>query len=130
MLHFRTASSCGTAAEDVFVHVSALEPSDISTLGEGQAVVVDVVQGRRGREAVQGCAWSRPGPTQKRAYNASGHRVSLMMRSSWASRAGSSRTIRLSAENCRELSVWGCRHHIRSATLSFHTQGWRARLPR
>src|ERR1700732_5389652 len=58
---FRTASSCGTAAEAVFVHVSALERSDISTLGEGQAVVVDVVEGRRGpgSEGVQGCAWSR-----------------------------------------------------------------------
>ena len=56
-------------------------------------------------------------------------RVSLMMRSSWASRAGSSRTIRLSAEKCRGLSVWGCRHHIRSPSLSFRTQGWRERLP-
>jgi CspA family cold shock protein len=33
---------------DVFVHVSALERSGITTLSEGQPVVVDVVEGRKG----------------------------------------------------------------------------------
>ena len=36
---------------DVFVHVSALERSGIEGLSEGQPVVVDVVEGRKGPEA-------------------------------------------------------------------------------
>jgi len=70
MLHFL----CGfivrdSGSKDVFVHISALERSDIGTLGEEQAVVVDLVEGRKGpgAEAMQRCAWSRAGPTQKRA---------------------------------------------------------------
>jgi CspA family cold shock protein len=37
----------------VFVHVSALERSGISILDEGQAVIVDVVEGRKGLEAAR-----------------------------------------------------------------------------
>jgi CspA family cold shock protein len=37
--------------KDVFVHVSALERSGIDRLCEGQTVVVDVVEGRKGSEA-------------------------------------------------------------------------------
>jgi cold shock protein len=37
--------------KDVFVHISALERSGLTTLSEGQAVVVDVVEGRKGPEA-------------------------------------------------------------------------------
>ena len=39
--------------KDVFVHVSALERSGIEGLGEGQTVVVDVVEGRKGPEAAR-----------------------------------------------------------------------------
>jgi CspA family cold shock protein len=37
--------------KDVFVHISALERSCLTALSEGQAVVVDVVEGRKGPEA-------------------------------------------------------------------------------
>ena len=39
--------------KDVFVHVSALERSCIEGLSEGQPVVVDVVEGRKGPEAAR-----------------------------------------------------------------------------
>ena len=39
--------------KDVFVHISALERSDLTGLGEGQQVVVDVVEGRKGLEAAR-----------------------------------------------------------------------------
>jgi cold shock protein len=39
--------------EDVFVHVSALERSGIEGLSEGQTVVLDVVEGRKGPEATR-----------------------------------------------------------------------------
>jgi len=39
--------------KDVFVHVSALERSGIDGLSEGQTVVVDVVEGRKGPEAAR-----------------------------------------------------------------------------
>ncbi|MBV8088532.1 MAG: CspA family cold shock protein [Alphaproteobacteria bacterium] len=39
--------------KDVFVHVSALERSGIEGLSEGQTVIVDVVDGRKGPEAVR-----------------------------------------------------------------------------
>jgi CspA family cold shock protein len=39
--------------KDVFVHVSALERSSIEGLSEGQSVVVDVVEGRKGPEAAR-----------------------------------------------------------------------------
>ena len=38
---------------DVFVHVSALERSGLTGLSEGQTVVVDVVEGRKGLEAAR-----------------------------------------------------------------------------
>ena len=38
---------------DVFVHISALERAGIAALSEGQTVVVDVVEGRKGPEAVR-----------------------------------------------------------------------------
>jgi CspA family cold shock protein len=37
--------------KDVFVHVSALERSGLTGLAEGQPVIVDVVEGRKGLEA-------------------------------------------------------------------------------
>ena len=39
--------------KDVFVHVSALERSGIEGLSEGQTVIVDVVEGRKGPEATR-----------------------------------------------------------------------------
>ena len=43
MLHFLYGFIArDSGGKDVFAHVSALERSDISTLGEGQAVVVGV----------------------------------------------------------------------------------------
>ena len=39
--------------KDVFVHISALELSRITSLGEGQEVIVDVVEGRKGLEAAR-----------------------------------------------------------------------------
>jgi CspA family cold shock protein len=39
--------------KDVFVHVSALERSGMQGLSEGQSVVVDVVEGRKGPEATR-----------------------------------------------------------------------------
>jgi len=41
--------------KDVFVHISALERSGISTLDEGQPVIVDFVEGRKGLEAARVC---------------------------------------------------------------------------
>jgi CspA family cold shock protein len=42
-----------SGGQDVFVHVSALERSGIEGLSEGQSVVVDVVEGRKGPEAAR-----------------------------------------------------------------------------
>jgi cold shock protein len=42
-----------SGGKDVFVHVSTLERSDIEGLTEGQTVVVDVVEGRKGPEAAR-----------------------------------------------------------------------------
>jgi len=39
--------------QDVFVHVSALERSGVEGLSQGQTVVVDVVEGRKGPEATR-----------------------------------------------------------------------------
>jgi cold shock protein len=39
--------------EDVFVHVSALEKSGLTGLTEGQPVIIDVVEGRKGLEATR-----------------------------------------------------------------------------
>jgi CspA family cold shock protein len=39
--------------KDIFVHVSALERSGLTALSEGQRVVVDVVEGRKGLEAAR-----------------------------------------------------------------------------
>ncbi len=47
---FITANGGG---KDVFVHVSALERSGIDGLIEGQPVVFDVVEGRKGLEAAR-----------------------------------------------------------------------------
>ena len=41
----------GGGGKDVFVHISALELSRITSLGEGQEVIVDDVGGRKGLEA-------------------------------------------------------------------------------
>jgi CspA family cold shock protein len=38
---------------DVFVHASALERSGVQDLSEGQTLVVDIVEGRRGPEAAR-----------------------------------------------------------------------------
>ena len=39
--------------KDVFVHISALERSGLTSLSEGERVVVDVVEGRKGLEAAR-----------------------------------------------------------------------------
>jgi cold shock protein len=38
---------------DIFVHISALERSGLTALSEGQPVIVDVVEGRKGPEAAK-----------------------------------------------------------------------------
>jgi CspA family cold shock protein len=40
------------AEKDVFVHASVLQRNGLTTLGEGQSVVVEVVQGTKGPEAI------------------------------------------------------------------------------
>ena len=40
-------------AEDVFVHISALERSGLSGLSEGDRVIVDIAEGRKGLEAAR-----------------------------------------------------------------------------
>jgi cold shock protein len=47
---FISGDSGGT---DIFVHVSALERSGLIAVSEGQPVIVDVVDGRKGREATR-----------------------------------------------------------------------------
>ena len=37
--------------EDVFVHVSALERSGLTGLSEGDRVIIDIAEGRKGLEA-------------------------------------------------------------------------------
>jgi CspA family cold shock protein len=37
--------------KDVFVHISAVEESGLTALSEGQTVVIDIVEGRKGPEA-------------------------------------------------------------------------------
>ena len=39
--------------EDVFVHVSALERSGLTGLSEGDRVIVDIAEGRKGLEAAR-----------------------------------------------------------------------------
>jgi cold shock CspA family protein len=41
------------AIRDVFVHRSALERSGLTDLGEGQRVVAEIVEGRKGLEAAR-----------------------------------------------------------------------------
>ena len=45
--------TCDGGGKDVFVHVSALEKSGLTGLAEGQPVIVDVVEGRKGLEAAR-----------------------------------------------------------------------------
>jgi CspA family cold shock protein len=47
---FITRSSRG---DDVFVHVSALERSGLTGLSEGDRVIIDVTEGRKGLEAAR-----------------------------------------------------------------------------
>jgi cold shock protein len=42
-----------SGGKDVFVHISALERSGVAALSEGQSVVIDVVEGRKGPEATR-----------------------------------------------------------------------------
>ncbi|WP_127901230.1 cold-shock protein [Solirhodobacter olei] len=42
--------------KDVFVHISAVERSGLSTLADGQAVTFDIEPGRDGREAATNLA--------------------------------------------------------------------------
>jgi CspA family cold shock protein len=42
-----------SGGKDVFVHISALERSGITSLIEGQPVIVDFVEGRKGLEAAR-----------------------------------------------------------------------------
>jgi CspA family cold shock protein len=45
--------SLNGGGKDVFVHISALERSGLTSLSEGQPVIVDVVEGRKGLEAAR-----------------------------------------------------------------------------
>jgi CspA family cold shock protein len=49
-----------SGSKHVFVHISALERSGTSALDEGQPVVVDVVEGRKGLEAARSGEPHRP----------------------------------------------------------------------
>jgi CspA family cold shock protein len=42
-----------SGAEDVFVHISALERSGLTGLSEGDRVIVDIAEGRKGLEAAK-----------------------------------------------------------------------------
>jgi cold shock protein len=42
-----------SGGKDVFVHISALERSGITSLSEGQSVVVDIIEGKKGLEAAR-----------------------------------------------------------------------------
>jgi CspA family cold shock protein len=42
-----------SGGKDVFVHISALERSGITSLAEGQPVLIDFVEGRKGPEAAR-----------------------------------------------------------------------------
>ena len=42
-----------SGGKDVFVHISALERSGITSLAEGQPVIVDFIEGRKGLEAAR-----------------------------------------------------------------------------
>jgi CspA family cold shock protein len=42
-----------SGAEDIFVHISALERSGLTGLSEGDRVIVDIVEGRKGLEAAR-----------------------------------------------------------------------------
>lgn len=42
-----------SGAEDLFVHISAVERSGLTGLSEGDRVIVDVVEGRKGAEAAR-----------------------------------------------------------------------------
>ena len=42
-----------SGAEDVFVHISALERSGLAGLSEGDRVIVDIAEGRKGLEAAR-----------------------------------------------------------------------------
>jgi CspA family cold shock protein len=42
-----------SGAEDVFVYISALERSGLSGLSEGDRVIVDIAEGRKGLEAAR-----------------------------------------------------------------------------
>lgn len=42
-----------SGAEDVFVHISALERSGLTGLSEGDRVIVDITEGRKGMEAAK-----------------------------------------------------------------------------
>ena len=45
-----------TGGKDVFVHISALERSGLSTLSDDQKVTFDVQSGRDGRESAENLA--------------------------------------------------------------------------
>jgi CspA family cold shock protein len=42
-----------SGAEDVFVHISAVERSGLAGLSEGDRVIVDIAEGRKGLEAAK-----------------------------------------------------------------------------
>jgi CspA family cold shock protein len=42
-----------SGGKDVFVHISALERSGLTALNEGERAIVDVVEDRKGLEAVR-----------------------------------------------------------------------------
>jgi CspA family cold shock protein len=39
--------------KDAFIHASVLERSGVATLNEGQRVLIDIAEGRKGPEAVR-----------------------------------------------------------------------------
>jgi CspA family cold shock protein len=54
MLHFLYGFMArDSGGKDVFVHISALERSGITSLAEGQPVIVDFIEARKGLEAAR-----------------------------------------------------------------------------
>jgi CspA family cold shock protein len=56
-------------AEDVFVHISAVERSGLTGLSEGDRVIVDVCRGAKRARSGKGSLGLGRGPTRKRASN-------------------------------------------------------------
>ena len=53
--------------EDVFLHIEVLRQSGLSDLASGEALAVKAIDGKRGRMAVEICAWDLANASEKRS---------------------------------------------------------------